>query len=388
MKILTRYLLRAHVGPFFFAFVALTGVVLINTLARRLAELAGKGLPMRAIAQFFVYALPATVALTFPMAVLVAILYTFATFTAENEITAMKAGGLDLKRLLLPLLAVAAVITVVMIWFNDRVLPEANHRWSQLFVDIARKTPTVALDPQTINKLAAQGGSSQLYYLRAARIDPATNRLWDVSIYDVSNPNTVRSIYADSGVAQFNASRTDMVLTLWHGHMREVPLDDPKTFRRMTFGQQKFGIPGIGTAFNMGQDESYRGDREMTVGMLRARIDTLRGQRRDELRRIRAEMQGDLGFALSGGRKPVRPPPGGARAAGGHARGARQRAHPHAPDGRRPGLVGRAGEGPGGADARPGRGGAQEVLHRRGLARLRHRGRAAGPALRRRGDRD
>jgi lipopolysaccharide export system permease protein len=310
MKILTRYLLRAHVGPFLFAFFALTGVVLINTLARRLAELAGKGLPMRAILQFFLYALPASVALTFPMAVLVAILYTFTTFTAENEITAMKAGGLDLKRLLLPLLAVAAVITVVMIWFNDRVLPESNHRWSQLFVDIARKTPTVALEPQTINRLSAQTGSAQTYYLRAARIDPATNRLWDVSIYDVSNPNVLRSIYADSGVAQFNNTRTDMVLTLWHGHMREVPLDDPKTFRRMTFGQQKFGIPGIGTAFNMGQDESYRGDREMTVGMLQARIDTLRGQRRDELRRIRAEMQGDLGFALSGGRKPFATLPG------------------------------------------------------------------------------
>jgi lipopolysaccharide export system permease protein len=305
MKILTRYLLRAHVGPFFFAFIALTGVVLINTLARRLAELAGKGLPMRAIAEFFVYALPATVALTFPMAVLVAILYTFATFTAENEITAMKAGGLDLKRLLLPLLAVAAVITGVMIWFNDRVLPEANHRWSQLFVDIARKTPTVALEPQTINKLSAQSNSQQTYYLRAARIDPATNKLFDVSIFDVSNPSTIRSIFADSGVAQFNLTRTDMVLTLWHGHMREVPLQDPKTFRRMAFEQQRFGIPGIGTSFNLGnQNESYRGDREMTIGMLQARIDTLARQRRDERARVRATAQGDLRFALSGGTKP------------------------------------------------------------------------------------
>jgi lipopolysaccharide export system permease protein len=311
MKILTRYLLRAHVGPFFFAFVALTGVVLINTLARRLAELAGKGLPMRAIAEFFVYALPATVALTFPMAVLVAILYTFATFTAENEITAMKAGGLDLKRLLLPLLAVAAVITAVMVWFNDRVLPEANHRWSQLFVDIARKTPTVALEPQTINKLSAQGNATQTYYLRAARIDPTTNKLYDVSIYDVSNPSTVRSIYADSGVAQFNRTRTDMVLTLWHGHMREVPLQDPKTFRRMSFNQQQFGIPGIGTSFNLGnQNDSYRGDREMTIGMLQARIDTLVNQRRDELARLRREVQGDLRFALSGGTKPFSTVPG------------------------------------------------------------------------------
>jgi lipopolysaccharide export system permease protein len=311
MKILTRYLLRAHIGPFFFAFIALTGVVLINTLARRLAELAGKGLPMRAIAEFFVYALPATVALTFPMAVLVAILYTFATFTAENEITAMKAGGLDLKRLLLPLLAVAAVITGGMVWFNDRVLPESNHRWSQLFVDIARKTPTVALEPQTINKLSAQGNSSQTYYLRAARIDPTTNKLFDVSIFDVSNPSTVRSIYADSGVAQFNRSRTDMVLTLWNGHMREVPLQDPRTFRRMAFAQQRFGIPGIGTSFNLGnQNESYRGDREMTIGMLKARIDTLSKQRREELRQVRTLMQGDLRFALSGGTKPFSTVPG------------------------------------------------------------------------------
>jgi lipopolysaccharide export system permease protein len=206
---------------------------------------------------------------------------------------------------------VAAVITAVMVWFNDRVLPEANHRWSQLFVDIARKTPTVALEPQTINKLSAQSGASQTYYLRAARIDPATNRLWDVSIYDVSNPNVVRSIYADSGVAQFNRARTDMVLTLWHGHMREVPLDDPRTFRRMTFAQQKFAIAGIGTAFNVGgQDESYRGDREMTVGMLRARIDTLRGQRADEVRRIRFELQGDVRFAVSGGKTPFSTLPG------------------------------------------------------------------------------
>src|SRR3954470_5843897 len=239
MKILTRYLLRAHVGPFFFAFVALTGVVLINTLARRLAELAGKGLPMRAILQFFLYALPASVALTFPMAVLVAILYTFATFTAENEITAMKAGGLDLKRLLLPLLGAAGVITLGMIVFNDRVLPEANHRWSGLFIEIARKTPTVALEAQTINRLSPQTGSTQTYYLRAARIDPTSNKLYDVSIFDVSNPGTVRSIFADSGLAQFNALHTDMVLTLWHGHMREVPLDDPKTFRRMSFERQK-----------------------------------------------------------------------------------------------------------------------------------------------------
>ncbi|HEU0077056.1 MAG TPA: LptF/LptG family permease, partial [Longimicrobiaceae bacterium] len=134
MKILTRYLLRAHVGPFLFAFLALTGVITINTLARRLAELAGKGLPLDVVFRFFVLSLPATIALTFPMAVLVSVLYTFSQLTADNEVTALKASGIDLKRLLLPVFVAAALIAGGMVWFNDRVLPESNHRWSQLMV--------------------------------------------------------------------------------------------------------------------------------------------------------------------------------------------------------------------------------------------------------------
>ncbi|HYJ78515.1 MAG TPA: LptF/LptG family permease, partial [Longimicrobiaceae bacterium] len=309
MKILTRYLLRAHLGPFFFAFLALTGVVLINTLARRLADLAGKGLPLRVVLEFFVLALPATVALTFPMAVLVSILYTFSNFTAENEITAMKASGLDLKRLLLPLLAVAAVLTVVMIWFNDRVLPEANHRWSRLFVDIAGKTPTLILQPQTLNRIQPRQGSQQTYYLRAARVDPATNRLFDVSIYDVSNSGVVRSIYADSGRALFNPARTDLVMRLYSGHVREVGLAEPATFRRMAFREQVFGIPGVGTTLPTGErGPGYRGDREMTIGMLEARIDTLRRERAGLYRSQRETAHADLDYALSGGTRPFRTP--------------------------------------------------------------------------------
>jgi lipopolysaccharide export system permease protein len=79
MNLFTRYLLRAHIGPFFFAFVALTGVILINTLAKEMAGLAGKGLPVSVVLEFFILSLPANIALTMPMAVLVAVLYTFST---------------------------------------------------------------------------------------------------------------------------------------------------------------------------------------------------------------------------------------------------------------------------------------------------------------------
>ena len=303
MNIFTRYLIRAHVGPFLFAFFALTGVILINTLARRLADLAGKGLPLRVVLDFFVLALPATLALTFPMAVLVSVLYTFSTMSAENEITALKASGVDLRRLLAPLLVAAGMITGGMIWFNDRVLPEANYRWSQLLVDITRKTPTFLLQEQTLNRVAPQSGG-QVFYLRAARIEPGTNRMWDVQLFDVSSMSTLRSVFADSGRAAFAANGTDMVLQLYDGHTREVDAQDPSTFRRVYFDKQIFGVPDVVNQLQRSdRPDGWRGDREMTVGMLRAQIDTLERQRRSEFTTLREAALADLDFALAGGRR-------------------------------------------------------------------------------------
>jgi lipopolysaccharide export system permease protein len=304
MKILTRYLMRAHLGPFLFSFCALTGVILINTLAKRLADLAGKGLPMRVILEFFALALPATVALTFPMAVLVAVLYTFSTLTAENEITALKASGVDLRRLLAPLLVAAGVIAGAMVVFNDRVLPEANHRWSQLIVDIGRKTPTFLLQEQTLNRISPQTGGSVLY-LRAGRIEPGSNRMWDVQIYDVTHATRMRTIFADSGRAMFSANGTDMIMQLYDGHTREVASDAPASFRRVYFQRQVFGIPGISNQLTRNdRPDGYRGDREMTVGMLQAQIDTLARQRRDAVKELRQTALTDLEFAVTGKAAP------------------------------------------------------------------------------------
>ena len=313
MKILTRYLMRAHLGPFLFAFMALTGVILINTLARRLADLAGKGLPPRVIGEFFVLALPATLALTFPMAVLVAVLFTFSSLTAENEITALKASGVDLRRMLAPLLVAAGVITGGMIVFNDRVLPESNHLWSQLIIDISRKTPTFLLEEQTLNRIAPQSGG-KVYYLRASRIEPGSNRMWDVQMFDVSNPTTLHSVFADSGRAWFSANGTDMILQLYDGHTREVSAGEPGTFRRVYFDRQVFGVPDVGNQLQRNdRPDGYRGDREMTLGMLRAQIDTLSRQRREETKTLRDNALADLDFALTGKEEADLPGPGDVR---------------------------------------------------------------------------
>ena len=277
MKVLTRYLLRSHIAPFFFAFLALTGVVLINTLARELANLAGKGLATEVFVEFFVLSLPANIALTLPMSVLVAVLYTFSQFAAENEITALKASGIDLRRMTLPLLIAAAFIAGGMVWFNDQVLPASNYRWRMLMMDVAQTSPLLAFKEQVVNPIPAPGGGVS-YYLQASRIMQGSNRMRDVAIYDVSNPESSRTIYADSAWVALNSRRTDLVLTLFDGHIRQVDTAQPESFQRIGFKRQTMTIAGISQQMQRSTGDSYRTDRDMTVAMMDAKMDTMRSE--------------------------------------------------------------------------------------------------------------
>jgi len=179
VKILHRYVLEEHVGPLTFALTALTSILLLQYIGKHFGELVGKGLPTLVIAEFFGLSVPLTVALTLPMAVLVATLYAFSRLAAENEITALKASGVSIVSVLKPVLWAALGVTAVMIGFNDQILPRSNHRLAVLQRDIAQKKPTFGLREQVINEV-----SPGKFYLRAGHLDEATNLMREVVIYD------------------------------------------------------------------------------------------------------------------------------------------------------------------------------------------------------------
>lgn len=278
MKVLTRYLLRTHVGPFFFAFFALTSVLLINVIAKELANLAGKGLPFDVVVEFFVLSLPANIALTLPMAVLVAVLYTFSTLASENEISALRASGVDLRRATLPLIVVAGVIATGMAWFNDQVLPASNLRWRVLMTDVAQARPLLAIRPQTLNGISTTNGLTG-YFLEAHEVDPETGYLREVTIYDISNPSITRTINADSGAMVLSEDQTDLLLTLHNGHVREVNFEEPQNFQLIEFESQVMRIRGVSDRLERNFGSDYRTDRDMTSRMMIAAIDSLRLER-------------------------------------------------------------------------------------------------------------
>src|SRR6267378_6605063 len=141
VRILSRYILRQHVPPLGFALAALTCAMLVNQVAKQFGNLVGKGLPWGVIFEVFVLTIPFTVAMTLPMAVLVAVLYAFSRLAAENEITAMKASGVGMRSVLMPVMLGGLAMSLVMLVFNDQVLPRANHRLAVLTLDIFRTKP-------------------------------------------------------------------------------------------------------------------------------------------------------------------------------------------------------------------------------------------------------
>lgn len=275
MRILTRYLLRAHVGPFLFALFALTSLLFVNVVARRFPELAGKGLSTSVILEVFALSLPHIIALTLPMAVLVAVLYAFSQLAADNEITALKASGVNLVGLMVPLVVAGTVLAAFMVYFNDRILPETNHDLKLLLMDVNRKSPTLQLKEQVINEIQTRDMQTR-YFLQAASIDRTTNRLRGVVIYDLSLGGRDRTVYADSGKMAFNREQTDLFLTLYDGSVEETKEIEPHRFQRVFFKEQKLMLLGIGNVLERTTEDAYRSDREMSLAMLSAGVDSAR----------------------------------------------------------------------------------------------------------------
>lgn len=267
MKITSKYILREHVGPLVFALSALTSLLLLNYVAKKFGDLVGKGLPARAVIEFFALSIPFTVAMTLPMAILVATLHAFSRLASENEITAYKASGVSMHRLVAPVLIAAVGFTFAMVWFNDQVLPRANHRLATLTAEISRKKPTIAFKEQIVNEV-----SPSKLYLRAVRINRTTSIMHDVTIYDLSLPMKRRTIHADSGLLELSSDQVDLLLTLYHGSMTEVSLQEQSRLQRNFFQTDFIKVRGIGNQYEtLSPDSSYKTDREMTICELHER---------------------------------------------------------------------------------------------------------------------
>jgi lipopolysaccharide export system permease protein len=304
VRLLNRYILRQLVAPFLFALAAQTSLMLLSQVAKKFGALVGKGLPWTVIAEVFALSLPFIVAMTLPMAVLLAVLYTFSHLAADNEITAMRASGISVYQVLAPVLLWGVCMAGVNFAFVDQVLPRSNARLRALLIDIGRKKPTFELREQVINEVPP----SQ-YFLRASRIDAATGRLREVTIYDVGSDASRRIIYADSGSMAYAEGQTDLSLRLYDGSIHQYRPAEPARFQLTYFSVNDIRVKNVYDQLQRNTSESIRGDREMSTCEMLQVIHEAR-QEQEVARQERAALvENDLRVLLHLPPRPTEVPP-------------------------------------------------------------------------------
>jgi lipopolysaccharide export system permease protein len=264
---LERYILRNHIGPFFFSLSLLTFVFIMDFILRYIDLFLTKGVKFHIVLQTFILSLGHMFALIIPMAVLPATLMTFGNFASENEITAMKASGVSLYRMILPGLVAASLLTGGMIYYNNRILPESNHRLLNLLIDINKKKPTVEIKENVFID-AFEG-----YKIYVRHKNDKTGEVGDVQIFESDKKgNLLRTVTAEKGTLQYLEEEQIIRFELENAEIHEMPRTaSASTYRRTTLKNYLMNIKDIDRSLRR-SERNYRGDREMSAGMMGEKI--------------------------------------------------------------------------------------------------------------------
>jgi lipopolysaccharide export system permease protein len=271
IQILDRYILKNHIGPYLFGLSIITFVFIMDFIFKYLDLFIGKGVKFFIVLEFFVLSLGHMFALIIPMAVMPATLMAFGQLSAENEITAMKANGISLYRMILPVIVAAVFLSVGLVYYNNALLPESNHRLMNLMIDIGKMKPTLEIKENIVSD-AIKG-----YTILVREKNDKTGVIKDIQIREQRRGGVPTFIIAAAGRMSFNESDNTLRFELEEGEIHEMPdPNDITTYRRTSFKHFVLNIQDTDRSLKR-SDRAYRGDREMSAAMMKAKIEEIAG---------------------------------------------------------------------------------------------------------------
>src|SRR3954465_8225822 len=142
MKLIDRSMSRELLVNLFFAVAVLSLVLVVGNIFRRLLPLlVNHDVPADYLVTFIAYVLPFSLIFTIPWGLLTAILLVFGRLSAENELIALRANGVSITRISIPLAGIAIVCTAVCLWLNVQVAPAAQERLRSTIFNLATRNP-------------------------------------------------------------------------------------------------------------------------------------------------------------------------------------------------------------------------------------------------------
>jgi lipopolysaccharide export system permease protein len=179
VKILDRYVVKELGGPFLFGLAAFTLLFVAGNLLNIARLVSEEHASVFAAAKYFVYTLPATLVLTFPMSMLLAVLLAMSRISGDSELVAIRAGGVSLYRIAAPFVAVGALASAVGFLFQEYVVPYASAKANDILHTEIQSGGTGALANQTVSTRLANGDQQVTF---AQGFDPKANQLQGTTV--------------------------------------------------------------------------------------------------------------------------------------------------------------------------------------------------------------
>lgn len=271
MKRIDLYLLRHFLGLFFMTFLIASFILLMQFLWVHVRDLVGKGVEITVLAEFFVYSVMSVVPLALPLAILLASLMCFGNLGEKFELTAMKAAGVSLFRIMRSLTVSIAILCVGAFFFSNYVLPMSQTKLWALIFSLRQKSPELDIPPgEFYNGVPG-------YMIYVEKKDRRTGMLYDMMIYDYSNGfQDATVLVADSGQLLVTADHHYLKLCLHSGegfeNLDRQQQNATKSRRNVPYRREIFGYKEMLIEFDTDlkrYDESVLADQHVSKDVSR-----------------------------------------------------------------------------------------------------------------------
>lgn len=211
VRIVDRYILRELLVPFGLGIAIFTSILLIVRILKLVELVVNRGVPLLQILQLFSYILPAFLEVTVPMALLLAILVAFGRLSSDSEIIALRATGISLYRLMLPVGGMACVVAILTFGLSAYARPWGNGLLREGLYEMVKSRVSAGIKPKVFNDEFAG------LVIYVDRIEPPGNELYDILISDTRDPKLHNTVYARSGAVVSAEGSDTLTLRLIDG---------------------------------------------------------------------------------------------------------------------------------------------------------------------------
>ncbi len=273
MKLFHRIILQSLPGPFLGWLAALLFLLVMQFLIKHLPDIAGRGLPLGMILELIAYSIAYMVVLAVPMATLLACLMAFGRLIESRAYIVIRNSGVSLFQLAWPVLAIGALLSAGMTYFNNVILPESNFRARGIFLDIRKKRPDFELQVGTFYE------GIRNYSILVRERDEATGELHGILIYDYSRGSrSAVTIRARSARLVPRSNNADLLLEDGEVHRLAYAssLSSRERYERMRFDRHRLRLDLSEFEFERSDPaEGSRSDRSTPTSAMVELVDSL-----------------------------------------------------------------------------------------------------------------